>query len=402
MPVYLVRSAATLVTVLALLSTLLSSCNDLPTDVGTELVPGTDTMFAESSLGDTIMTGATTLTERVPSYNGTYMLFGKTNDSEARMFYELVEYPQLGNSADWEITSSELVMLPQTYMFGDTNSKTLALTSYELKQSWSSTATWDSIWAADGSTSYYSTADQPVCTFSKELTATDSIVYVPFSTEATKRWITLGSDSATRDQIFGLVFLPTAGASIRQYRNLNGNVQVMQLRIGVKHKDSTDIDTMMLDAVAATFVNTPEAAPGELILQGARIHNTSFTIDISKLDPYAILLGGKLSLKIDTVNSQIGNLGYDELVDLIYTPANGARNIGITARINADKEYFWINVVPILQQIRAEGGRGTIRIQPTDVNRLWRMNRLRFFGADADAELRPRLTILYARPTVFQ
>lgn len=384
------------------IGTLLSSCNDLPTDTGTELVPGTDTMYAESSLGDTIMTGAATLSQRVPSYNGTYVLFGKTNDSEARMFYELVEYPKLGASTDWEITSSELVMLPQAYMYGDTNSKTLALTAYELKQAWASNVTWDSVWAADGSTSYYSTADQPVCTFNKDLTATDTVVYVPFSTEATKRWITLGSDSATRDQVFGMVFLPTAGASIRQYRNLNGNTQVMQFRIGVKHKDSTDIDTMMLDAVAATLVNTPDASSGELLLQGARIHNTTFTIDISKLDSYAILLGGKLSLRVDTVNSQIGNLGYDELVDLIYSPASGGRDIGITTRIDATKQYFWINVVPILQQIRKDGGRGTIRIQPTDVNRLWRMNRLKFYGADAATDVRPRLTILYARPTVFQ
>jgi hypothetical protein len=206
----------TLVVMFGIVSVFLSGCNDLPTDIGTELVPGTDTLYATSLLNDTLLTGITPVTERLPNYNGTYSLFGKTNDSEARMFFELTTYPTLGNSTDWEVTSSEMVFLPQAYIFGDTTSTTLAVTAYELKQVWSANATWDSIWASDGSTSYYNTADQPVCTFTKDLTSTDTIVYVPFSTSATKRWIELGSDSSTKDQVFGLVD-PTVSQPQRQH-----------------------------------------------------------------------------------------------------------------------------------------------------------------------------------------
>jgi hypothetical protein len=391
----------TLVVMFGIVSVFLSGCNDLPTDIGTELVPGTDTLYATSLLNDTLLTGITPVTERLPNYNGTYSLFGKTNDSEARMFFELTTYPTLGNSTDWEVTSSEMVFLPQAYIFGDTTSTTLAVTAYELKQVWSANATWDSIWASDGSTSYYNTADQPVCTFTKDLTSTDTIVYVPFSTSATKRWIELGSDSSTKDQVFGLVLLPTGGASIRQYRNLNGNTQVMQLRVGIKHKDSTEIDTLMLTAVTSTFVNSPEAAETDVIIQGARIHNTSFDVDITMFEEFAIMLGASFTITVDRSNSTVGTLGLDELLDLVYTSTSGGLT-RMSARVDADGNYNWISIVPILQQIRMDGGKGTMRLQPSDANRLWRMNRLRFYDASAEETKRPRMKIVYSIPTVFQ
>jgi hypothetical protein len=52
----------------------------------------------------------------------------------------------------------------------------------------------------------------------------------------------------------------------------------------------------------------------------------------------------------------------------------------------------------LMQDVIKHGGTGTITIVPDGVREFWRMNRQRFFGADADSLDRPTMQVIYTVP----
>lgn len=387
--------------ILATTVCLLAACNDAPNSIGTELIPGTDTLYTISSLSAPLIADAFTSSQRIPLYNPETFLYGKTSDSEGRLFIEFINYVRLGAADSFEIIASDLMMYPEEYKYGDTANLTLSISGYELRQLWYPQATWDSIWAPDGQTSYYSTSDPRVCSFESVLAASDSIVYVPFDTEATKRWFVLGSDSSTREQLFGLVLVPEVPGSIRSFRNQQNGSQIMQLRVIYKHADSADNDTTFLRSAVANFVNTPlPADSAELIVQGALVHRAAFKFTIDSLPPYSIILGSTFSVFVDEFASTIGTFGRDELFSLSFTSSSGS-NYAFVTRGDASGLFTFPNITSVTQLIRMQGGSGTVFIEPENINKFRRMNRLKLFDMQSDSLHRPRLDIIYAIPTVY-
>ncbi|MBN9400841.1 MAG: hypothetical protein J0I17_11750 ['Candidatus Kapabacteria' thiocyanatum] len=382
----------------------LAACNDKPTDLGTDIIPGTDSLYALSSITVPLVDSVVLTPKQSPIFNNTYFLFGKTDDSEARLFIELVNYPSnLPPATDYDVVAAELMMRPQYYIYGDTNDRTLAVEAYELQKEWDPQATWDSIWTSSGATSYYSTGTPQVCSFSKTLVDTaDSLVYVPFDPVAAKRWLTKGVDSTLRKELHGFVLLPSSGSSIRQFRNLNGQNQIMAMRFIIRHKDSTDNDTTYMESVVACFTNTPVPQPGELVLQGSRVYRISMYVDLNALPRNAIVLGATARVNADPAASKAGRGGLDELLKCEYVPPSGTA-LSTTTRRDDSYGYAFTNMGFIFQLILRNADRkGTILISPEGSSEFWRMNRIRLHGANADTTLRPRVTLIYTVPKVLQ
>ena len=123
--------------VIAAIGVILSSCNDLPTSVGSEVVPGTDTIYALSSLDAPLLSNDTMSSVREPLVNSTYFLIGNTQNDQARVFMEFTNYPDLGPDSAYDVVSADLQMFPQDYRYGDTSDRSVSFTAYELKRSWS-------------------------------------------------------------------------------------------------------------------------------------------------------------------------------------------------------------------------------------------------------------------------
>lgn len=378
----------------------LASCNEKPTDIGSQLVPGTDTIYAESTNSAELLIAKGTVTQREPIYNSAYVLFGKTADSEGRLFVQFIQWPDVGHPDSVQVISSELVLLPQTYIFGDTADRTLSLAAYELQQEWSANATWDSIWTSDGSTTYYSTAQPTVAQFTAQIGDDDSVIYVPFDLAATKNWLNTAYDSSTADQLYGLVVLPTNNASIRQFRNLDGLSQVLRLRLVTRRNDTASLDTNFVEAAVACFVDTPPAPEGETIVQGARIHRMQYEIRIDSLPEFAIIAGSRFVIRLDNNRSNVGTYGSDEVLSLTYTAKDGSNTTLVTRR-DETGVYEFPDMVRVLQRIRQDGGIGTIELSPTDLYYTWRMNRLQFHAPTEDPSVRPYLNVIYIVPEIF-
>ncbi len=380
----------------------LAGCNDLPTVVGTDAVPGTDTLYASSSLERPFLVSDSSDVRRTPTVNGAFFLFGNTSTDQARVFVEFINYPDLGDGSNYDLMSADLMMIPQEYRFGDTTDKTLALTAYELKKSWSANVTWDSIWNESGATDYYATSDRPLAQFSTTITTgTDTAVYVPLDTARIKQWLVKGRDSALSKEIYGMVLLSTSTSSIRQYRNLEGVRQRMQMRVVRRLRDTASTrDTTFIECVIANFISTATTAPGEVVVQGGHIRQARITCSLDSIPANAIILGGTLRVTVNMERSRVGSFGRDELLNLNYVPPSGPI-INLASRGGANGEFVFENLGPFLQLLRRNGGRGELFIQPTGVYESWRMNRLYLYTLADDAFKRPRLTVAYTIPGVF-
>ncbi|MCX6140489.1 MAG: hypothetical protein NTX15_06635 [Candidatus Kapabacteria bacterium] len=384
------------------LSAILSSCNDLPTSVGSEVVPGTDTIYALSSLQAALFTADSTSSVREPLVNGAYFLIGNTPTDQARVFMEFINYPNAGADSTYDIVNADLEMYPQEYRYGDTTDRTVAFSALELKKSWSANVTWDSIWAADGSTDYYSLTDYPVSTFSGSVTTpADTVLRVPFDKDAVKRWMVAGRDSVLVKDVFGIVLLPTNTSVIRQFRNLRNVLQVMKLRVITKQRDTSQaLDTFYVESAVSSLVNTPAAQAGELVVQGARVHRSLLRISLDSVPKNSVIIGGTLRISVNNAASQYGLYGRDEVVSLRYVPPTGSV-IELASRGDSSGVYVFTNIGPLLQLIRRSGGSADLYVKPSGIYDSWRMNRLRFYTLADDPSLRPRVTVAYTIPGVF-
>lgn len=381
----------------------LAGCNDLPTIVGTDVVPGTDTIYASSSLERPYLTSDSSVARRRPAVNGAFFLFGNTATDQARLFVEFINYPDLGDGSNYSLVSAELMMIPQDYRFGDTTDRSLSVTAYELKKAWSANITWDSIWNASGGTDFYSLADRPMAQFTTTITTgPDTAVFVPLDTARIKNWLVKGRDSASVREIYGMVLLSQSTSSIRQFRNLEGVRQRMQMRVVRQLLDTTSKrDTTFIECVAANFVSTSQPAPGELVVQGGHVREVRLTCSLDSVPAGAIIVGGTLRITVDAERSVIGSFGRDEILNLNYVPASGPI-INLATRGNANGEFIFENLGPFLQLLRKNGGRGDLLIQPTGVYDSWRMNRLRLYTLSDDPFKRPRLIVAYTIPSVLK
>lgn len=396
------RGSHALSLLLAVCCLALVGCNDLPTVVGADAVPGTDTLYASSSLERPFFASDSTVSRRSPFVNGAFVLFGNTATDQARVFVEFINYPDLGDGSNYDLVSADLMMIPQDYRFGDTTDKSLSLTAYELKKSWSANVTWDSIWSETGTTEFYQTTDRPIAQFSTTITTgADTAVYVPLDTARIKQWLVKGRDTALVKEIYGMVLLSQSTSSIRQYRNLEGVRQRMQMRVVRQLRDSSSKrDTSYVECAVANFISTAAPGAGDVVVQGGHVRQARLTCTLDSIPANAIILGGTLRVTVNMDRSRIGSFGRDEILNLNYVPTSGPV-INLASRGNADGEYVFENLGPFLQLLRKNGGRGDLFIQPTGVYESWRMNRLHLYTLADEPFKRPRLTVAYTIPGVF-
>jgi len=402
----LFRHGATALVAALALSALIVSCNDAPSIVGSELIPGTDSIYSASTDSLPMLGGDTTTASELPLLNSAYFLLGSTSTAEARVFCEILNYPatiagdSLFSDTTFEVTSANLQLLPHTYGIGDTSDRTLALNIYELRKFWPGNVTWDSVWAPSGTTEFYSTSDKPLATYSGSLAGfvpDSTVISIPFDQATVKRWMVASRDTAARKLVYGFALVPTGMRQIRQFRNITSGVQSMRLRVITRKRNDTIPFIYNLDMTVAGFVNDADAPPTSLTIQGSRNVKSALTVRLDSLPKNAIIMGADLRLTMDQTVSTVGSLGRDDKIRLDYQPPTGQR-ISIDSKSDSSGVYRFANIGPLIDIVRRTGKAATFTFQTTGGNEFWTMNRTVFHGTRASVALRPRLTLIYTVP----
>lgn len=410
----------------------ITSCNDAPTDLGADLVPGTDTLYAVTSQDAGLIDSSYTAQLRLPGIRteGASFLFGRSGSSEARLLAEFINYPVFDSAVDFKVLEAYLLLTPEFYVYGDTTNRQVNLSCYELTRLWSGTVTWDSLWNADGSSNYYDVTKQPLFTFSTTVNAAGSVIAVPLNPDMVRSWIVRGTDTTLRKELYGLAIVPSAESSVRAFRNFTLRVitnvppkRTIPVTPSVVRKATFRRDTTVntgvrkasvnndsirtrpartitdIQAIIAGFGNTPLPAPNELVVQGSHVHQAMFDLDLTSIPPQAVILSATMYVTADSAASTHGNVALDEQLLLTYQPKGSVRTYTrLVGRDDVTKTFRFDKLAFMIQEIMKNGRKGTLQIGPSVDDQFFRINRLRLYPVSADSTVRPKLNIIYALP----
>ncbi|TAE30747.1 MAG: hypothetical protein EAZ92_04230 [Candidatus Kapaibacterium sp.] len=430
---------------------ILSSCNDAPGPVGSELVP-TDSislrivsndslpLISATSLGQVTPKMATELARtsaRTPYFVGAAI----TPDAErftatAFMRFQLPVRNDSIRQADYagltanDIIEARLFLRPAACLLGDTIGKIAPFNIYEVRQRWYD----DSIVVAQNVPEASSFAAQtPLAVYSQQFAdssfdAGDVLSrkrsFVLRDKALIARWINADT-TQWRSNIFGIALVPSNAATAMFRFDESASIFVRFKR----PQDTLERSITILEDAQITVgrTTTPSnPAANEIIVQGGTALRTALAFDTRLIPMLSTIHQAELILPIDTVRSLVGTCGLPSSVQLSFSDPARPTSIDTTVRITATgflntttgtARYIFSsgtnttpNMLGIIQQLTKVGGRANVLLHLTPqffdgANRVFirsdeeqMFNRLVFrrLRGSTDPAFRPRLSITYS------
>ncbi len=280
----------------------LFSCKDAPTDIGNAIVQQDKPNYTHFN-SDSVKQYSFTFKHVVQLNNYTRMFIGKKDNIKAssliKFFISLPDTIANSIKADSLVITSSNVALVRNYFYGDSTAN-IDFNAYEINSAWGSEFTSDSL----ASLSYGATD----LIQSKDLG--DSLFSFTLDNSVVKTWLQAAADTNLPD-VYGFILKPTENSekivgfyplttSLTYYPNL----QVVVEKPGVYVDTLNFIPFQDLSVVEGTL---PTVSQGNLSVQGGLTANSKLWFDVSGIPTDAALSKAELVLKLDTLQTVIGN-----------------------------------------------------------------------------------------------
>lgn len=428
----------------------LTSCNDAPGPLGSELLP-TDSLTLRTITNDSLpLIASTSLGRITPKMASELAVTSSTNPffvgaafapdgdrftATAYIRYQLPIRSDSIRNADYagltanDIIDAQLFLRPATCLLGDTIGKVTPFNVYEIRQRWYN----DSITRVSTvPPSQVLQSQTPVTSYNQILSS--SLIDAgnilsrkrPFTLRnktMIANWI--NSDStAWANNVFGLAFVPTNAATA-----VFGFSESSYILVRFRRKQDTTDRYLTISEDASTTVangNIPQNPLGtELMVQGGTAGRTALLFDLTTNVPaLSTIHRAELILPIDTVRSLISTCGLPASVQLSFSMSGNNFVIDTSVPISAigqlntttgTARYIFTsgtndrpNMIGIIQRLVKTGGKGqlTLHLTPqiatgTDVFRSdeeQMFNRIVFrrLRGSTEPAFRPRLTVTYS------
>jgi hypothetical protein len=438
----------------------MSSCNDAPGPIGSELIPG-DTLNLKTITNDSLpLIVASTIGQNIARMNtdlgftsaNTPFFIGaaRTLDGDEFSATALVRYqlPVRSDSirmanfmslTENDIIDVRLFMRPSSFLLGDTITKVLPFRVYELRQRWYN----DSINRTNNPPlpqtlvsspfiASYSlrsitfrgetlTDAGPILTNKQPLLIRDKAMIV--------RWIQ--SDSSTWfNNVFGLAFVPLLRPNTPFAQTMFGFEGASYIVVRYQRpQDTTQNFLTISEDAQVTLTSGPvpnNPNNNEIMVQGGLALRSSLDFDIRTIPALSTIHQAELILPVDTVRSLISTRGYPQTLQLHFSlPDNrfvintttGA-SLTVTGFLDATSgttRYIFSsgtnsapNMIAAIQRLVKFGGLGQLVLHLTpqivtssgvfrsDEEQTLHRIIFRRLRGSGDPMLRPRLTITYS------
>ena len=400
---------------------ILSSCNDLPTDMGSQILSDTTVIKTISSVNSPIIdstgyyyynsftfTAETGLMGRSQGIHAPFLCtFNKPNDS-------------LRNIPVDRIIEAELIMYYEPYCIGDYQSSLLEFDVNTMAKYWVKIEI-DSVPATTYDSLFVSPADyfgEKIGSWSGQLDFDDSlnkpIISIPIETSYASAMFDYDEEDSTRITNHGLALLPTDACSIiQQFRTtITGysSDSVSHLRIifenDLGERDSVKLNVSLDGMYSKSEINETSE---NLYLQTNVDYRSIVKLNLTDIPSFAGIIKSELQLTLNKELCIVSNQGLDSVIKLgvfqtrdTYSPF--ADYVSATAlKDSADPtKYKFSNLSGPIENIVRNGGDGELIVYPIyyakdDGLNHNRIDRMVFYGNDAeDPDKRPILKIAYS------
>ena len=368
------------------------SCSEEPTDQNSPVAPSP---LPPVTIHDTTITATDDSTFRqYAAMDGINNLVGSAEGYTALSALEY--YPSYFVLRDTINVVSATLKLRLSYRLGDAAGP-FSFDVYRVIRSWSaSTLTWDSV-----QTGFYD-ASTKMGGFSGTVTSDTAFLTIDLDTSMVRQWL---SSTATVDQKYGIILVPTPSSSVRgfvQFSTGDSASYYPTLTVIAANTSGTTRDTTYYATGMGTFVadvSLPQD-PGIIYVQSGIVYRSKLTFDISFIPRGSTINSAVLSLDPvpgstrltsfstdTTVGAQVdlsGNASVIESQSVILTPPTGTLST------------FTGNISHAVQSWVRGPNYGLV-LSPTLPAATSRLDLYGFYGVHAStAALRPRLKIIYS------
>lgn len=383
---------------------ILSSCNELPTELTFPLLYDTVSIYALSSDTINFFSSSETIYSPARIFNTGAIFVGAYNGYRAASLIRFTE-SNLPDTLDWltsdEINSVELQLIPNRYVFGDSISANFSFKVYLIKEFWSNQVTWDSLfndWMPNNRVEI-----NPIGSFSGSLILKDTMdtVSIPLQTSFVIDWIQKNKDSIP---IWGILLAPDPSCNIiYQFKSQYVSdfaVPKPRLTVKYRYKDESTRIWYINSAIDASVVEVPKLEDtNSIVIQSGYSYWTSLTFDVGKIPLFSGIHYAELELTIDPSKSKFGNQGIDTVFAGGYYKNRTLDTVPLVTFYGyrkGDKVIFPKVSTPI--EIWTKGERtGKLYFYSYHWNDLRSLNRTTFYGLDAnDLRVRPKLKVIYS------
>ncbi|MGQ9819048.1 MAG: hypothetical protein ACUVQ1_03890 [Candidatus Kapaibacteriales bacterium] len=387
------------------LVTVLSSCNELPTELTFPLLYDTVSIYALSSDTINFFKASETIYSPARIFNTGAIFVGAFNGFRAASLIRFTE-SNLPDSLDWltsdRIYSIELELIPNRYIFGDSVSPNFAFKVYLIKEFWSNQVTWDSLfndWVPNNKVDL-----TPIGSFNGGLTLKDTMdtVSIPLQNSFIIEWIQKNKDSIP---IWGILLAPEPSCNvIYQFKSQYvSELAVSKPRLTVKYryKDESTRIWYVHSAIDASVVEVPKLVnKNSILIQSGYSYWSSLTFDVSKIPLFSAIHYAELELTIDPSKTTYGNQGIDTVFEGAYYENRKLDTVPLVTFYGyrkGDKVIFPKVSTPIELWTKGEQT-GKLYLHSYHWSDFRSLNRTGFYGLDAnDPRLRPKLKVIYSQ-----
>ncbi|MFM8569341.1 MAG: hypothetical protein ACKOB6_07030 [Candidatus Kapaibacterium sp.] len=395
-----------------------TSCNDLPNDVGSAVIPDTVNARSISSLDTTILLSSSTVLTRGVGFNAGVLYIGATPKVRAATVLRMTNIPiYLGTVALADIDSAFLVMRPLRFVYGDSSiqNNRLSFGVCELNKpiitadssgSISASVRWPDLFTSGLTPNPAFLSSDTIASFSGQIPLKDTLsdLRMPLN-EAGRRmiasWFMKQADSSKRSSIYGIGFVPAASSTvIRGFSTASlVNPTSPLVKIKVYYRNSSVRDSLELTSGNDCSVVDGDSVAAPLHLVQSIIQSEQrLSFDISSIPVTDAILKAQLTLTLDTTVTTFGNISTPNKLSIISRFGTDSTKPNLGAAYTSGKtagsdKVIFSNVAQALDQARRSyGGKGSFSI----VSNGTALERYAVYGLNASPALRPTLVITYA------
>ncbi len=401
---------------------IVSSCNEQPTEVGSQLLSDTVVIKTLNSDKDSIIQSGEYFKYIIPAYTSETALVGNYETINAPylcMFNEPED--SVRNIPVESIITAEFVMYYETYTMGDYNSGQLSLDVKTVDSLWIKVdtdeikkTTWDSL--NDPAKNYFG---RKIGEYAGVLDFSDSNASRRIHIPIEKSYAALLTEYNEEDSInhrpktHGIAFLPREDCSIiQQFRTSVSGYSadtISHLRIVYTNDKGVQDSIRLHISHDGMFSNSVITDPNLLYVQADVDYRSVLKFDLSDIPEFAGIIKSELELTLNEGESIASNEGLDTLVRIgifasreetsalaTYVTSSGKRDTA-----NPTKYIFRSISGAVENIVRTTNGKGEVILYPyyyakDDGLNHNRIDRLAFYGPNAENPAnRPKLKIAY-------
>jgi len=375
---------------LIVLSILLTSCQNDPEPTGIGLIPEGDLVDARrfDSVRDSGTVRSTTAFVEITGETSPTLSVGEAEGYRAR---SLIRWFTLADTIGQagRIVSATMRLHTAPYHIGDPSAP-LTIQVREVKSFWSSfTLTSDSLDALD-------IAAESSGSITTVLGDEDSID-IAIDTALVRSWL-VKLDSGLFYQNYGVLVEAAGGGGIRAFKSAESS-QPPELTIVIE--TASGLDTIRGGTVEDTYVASGPDVTGEsgLTVHGALATRGRLFFEVSGIPPASIINHVTMYLTIDRTRTTEWYSGRDSV--LIYqnfdSTMTGTEGSAVLTRVDGDNpDRLVAEGTMLLRAVQSwVNGKGNQGLVLSHVGEASDIDRMTFFGAEADSTRRPRLVVTY-------